>query len=195
MVAKVVAFAAILAVVALYLFWTARRLDRLHARIDAAAAALDAQLSRRDAHVLEFCDTVTLPRGVAVELRAAVAAATAIRGLGHDREVVENAVTRALVRAVKASRRSFLDASSAATDLHDEALRASFARGFYNDAVRDALAIRDRRVVRWLRLAGRAPHPAYFEMFDEELPVTRHEIAPAHYTPPSSRENSAGTPR
>jgi hypothetical protein len=43
--------------------------------------------------------------------------------------------------------------------------------------VRDALVIRDRRVVRWLRLAGRAPHPAYFEMDDEELPVSRISVA------------------
>ena len=37
-------------------------------------------------------------------------------------------------------------------------------------AVRDALAIRDRRTVRWLRLAGSAQHPSYFEIDDEELP-------------------------
>jgi len=176
-IAKIVAVLAILAVLALWLFWTARRLDRLHARIDAAAAALDAQLARRDAHVLEFCEAVTLPRGVDLQLRSAVAAADLVSGLGHDREVVENAVTHALAHAVRVSPRSFLEPSGAATDLHDEALRASFARGFYNDTVRDALVIRDRRMVRWLRLAGRAPHPAYFEMFDEELPVAPIPLA------------------
>jgi hypothetical protein len=174
--ARIVAALAILAVVALYLYWTARRLDRLHARIDAAGAALDSQLARRNSHVVEFCDAATLPAGVAEDLRVAVAAASFVPGLGHDREVVENGVTRALAIAVSASRRSFEAPSGAAIDLHDEALRASFARGFYNDAVRDALVIRDRRVVRWLGLAGRAPHPAYFEMFDEELPVAPHEM-------------------
>jgi hypothetical protein len=172
-VARIVAAVAILAVVGLYLYWTARRLDRLHARVDAAAAALDAQLARRGSHVLEFCDAVRLPRGTVEELRVAVAAAGFVPGLGHDREVVENAVTHALARAVKASRRSFEDGSDAARGLHDEALRASFARGFYNATVRDALVVRDRRMVRWLRLAGRAPHPAYFEMDDQELPVSR----------------------
>ena len=65
-----------------------------------------------------------------------------------------------------------------ATELHDEALRATFARRFYNDTVRDALVVRDRRVVRWLRLAGSAPHPAYFEMDDEELAVAERSRLP-----------------
>ena len=100
-----------------------------------------------------------------------------MHGLGHDREVAENALTRALARAVVASPTSFTEHSDAATNMHDEALRASFARGFYNDAVRDALVVRERRVVRWLRLAGHAPLPAYFEMDDEELPAPRISVA------------------
>ena len=36
----------------------------------------------------------------------------------------------------------------------------------HNDAVRDTLALRSRRLVRWLRLAGTAPLPAYFEIAD-----------------------------
>jgi hypothetical protein len=176
-VPQIVATLAILAVVALYLYWTARRLDRLHGRVDAAAAALDAQLARRGTHVIEFCDAMTLPADTEAALRAAVDAAGTVAGLGHDREVVENAVTRELAAAVVTARRRFADPSPAASGLHDEALRASFARGFYNDTVRDALVIRDRRVVRWLRLAGRAPHPAYFEMDDEELPVARIPVA------------------
>jgi hypothetical protein len=63
-------------------------------------------------------------------------------------------------------------------DVHDDALRASIARRFYNDTVRDALVVRDRRVVRWLALAGHAPHPAYFEMDDEELPTPGISVAP-----------------
>ncbi|MCW2667162.1 MAG: hypothetical protein JWN57_2124, partial [Frankiales bacterium] len=40
---------ALVVVLALYVTWTAGRLDRLHARVDAAWAALDAQLVRRAA--------------------------------------------------------------------------------------------------------------------------------------------------
>jgi 8-oxo-dGTP pyrophosphatase MutT (NUDIX family) len=36
----------------------------------------------------------------------------------------------------------------------------------HNDAVRDILALRSRRFVRWLRLAGNAPAPAFFEITD-----------------------------
>ncbi len=36
----------------------------------------------------------------------------------------------------------------------------------HNDAVRDTLVLRSRRLVRWFRLAGTAPLPAYFEIAD-----------------------------
>jgi hypothetical protein len=38
------------------------------------------------------------------------------------------------------------------------------ARRFHNDAVRDTLALRDQRAVRWLRLGGHAARPTYFEI-------------------------------
>jgi hypothetical protein len=176
-VVEIVAAIAILAVMGLYLFWTAERLDRLHARVDAAAAALDAQLGRRTTAVANFSRSTTLPAETAKLLQDAAARASKVSGLGHDREVVENALTRALSRALTASPASFTGRSAAATGLHDAALRARFARGFYNDAVRDALVVRDRRAVRWLRLAGHAPHPAYFEMDDAELPTPRIPVA------------------
>jgi hypothetical protein len=173
----VIAALVVLAILVLYAFWTARRLDRLHARVDAAGAALHGQLVRRSAAVAAFGSVVPLKPQVAVDLASVAGEASVATGLGHEREVVENAVTRALLNAVLNSPESFSEPSRAATELHDEALRASFARRFYNDTVRDALIVRDRRVVRWLRLAGRAPHPAYFEMDDEELPVTRISVA------------------
>jgi type II secretory pathway pseudopilin PulG len=174
-VGVVVAFAvlSIAAVLALYLLGTARRLDRLHARVDAAGAAFDAQLRRRSAVASSFADAVPLDPALAESLRDAAREAQAVAGLGHDREVVEHGVTRGLGWVVAKSPESLAAPSAAAAELHDEALRASFARSFYNDAIRDALVVRDRRIVRWLRLAGHAPHPAYFEMDDEELPVAK----------------------
>ena len=50
------------------------------------------------------------------------------------------------------------------------------ARRVHNDAVRDTLDLRSRRLVRWLRLAGTAPVPAYFEIAD-----------PQPWQPPSPR--------
>jgi hypothetical protein len=168
--------AAILAVVALYFVYTARRLDRLHARIDAASAALDAQLRKRSAAVVGLSEE--LPRQVAARLTDAAAAAQAIPGLAHDREVAENRLSRELAALAERRPAVFRSPTPAAVDVHDDALRASIARRFYNDTVRDALVVRDRRVVRWLALAGHAPHPAYFEMDDEELPTPGISVAP-----------------
>jgi hypothetical protein len=173
----VIAAIVVVVYLALYAVWTARRLDRLHARVDAAAAGLQAQLIRRDAAARQFAANVALPASLAESLVAAALATESVAGLGHDREIAETAVTRALTDVVTGSPGSFEAPSPAAAQLHDEALKASFARRFYNDTVRDALTVRDRRVVRWLRLAGHAPHPSYFEMDDEELPLTRISVA------------------
>jgi hypothetical protein len=171
-----VGVALVLGAFVLYAWWTARRLDRLHDRVDTAGAALHGQLLRRAEMAIAFGASLTRAPRVGVDLEDAAARAASVGGLGHDREVVENAVTRQLVRAV-ATCADQLEPTPAATEMHDEALRATFARRFYNDTVRDALVVRDRRVVRWLRLAGRARHPSYFEMDDEELAVPRISVA------------------
>ena len=50
----------------------------------------------------------------------------------------------------------------------------------HNDAVRDTLDLRSRRLVRWLRLAGTAPAPVYFEIADPQpwQPPPRSTPAP-----------------
>jgi hypothetical protein len=174
-VAEAIAVVCILAVLGLYCLGTAQRLDRLHARTDVAAAAFDAQLRRRTAAVAGFLARAALEPADSARLRDAAVDAEAVTGLGHDREVAESRVTRALVRAAATTPRAFAEPAGRAADLRDAVLRASFARRFFNDTVRDALVVRDRRVVRWLRLGGHAPHPSYFEMDDEELPAPRVE--------------------
>jgi hypothetical protein len=177
-VAFVIAALVVLAALVLYASWAARRLDRLHARVDAAGTALDAQLERRATAALAFGVVVPLDASVAAGLAATANAAAATPGLGRNREIAEHALTRALSAAVAgAGERAAPASRTALTEMHDEALRATFARRFYNDAVRDVLVVRDRRVVRWLRLAGRAPRPAYFEMDDEELAVSQISVA------------------
>lgn len=161
---------------ALYCYYTAKRLDRLHARVDMAAAALDAQLRNRAVATRDFLDTGTVVETLERELRRALDEAESCSGLGHDREVMENAVSRLLADVAEEQPRLFHAPTDAAVEVHDEALRATFARRFYNDTVRDALVVRDRRTVRWLRLAGTAPHPAYFEMDDEELPTPQDAV-------------------
>jgi hypothetical protein len=174
---RIVGIAAVLAVVALYCYYTAKRLDRLHRRIDAASTALESQLRRRAAAVADLLDADELSTSVAAKLRDAVAATASATELSHEREVVENALSRVLANLAERDPKVFLSPSPAAADVHDEALRATIARRFYNDTVRDALVVRDKRVVRWLGLAGHAPHPAYFEMDDEELPAPQISLA------------------
>jgi hypothetical protein len=138
----------------------ATRLDRLHVRTDAAWAALDAALCRR-ARAVNALD------GGAVRCAADAALwarAPAVRGTGPIREEVENELGRALA----VLDRTGLGPACAAR-LADAEQRVVIARRVYNDAVRDTLALRSRRTVRWFRLAGTAPMPRYFEIAE---PVT-----------------------
>lgn len=60
-------------------------------------------------------------------------------------------------------------ARSAACDLEVVLVKVALARHFYNDAVRDLLTLRARRLPRLLHLYGTAKAPAYFE-FDSSVP-------------------------
>jgi hypothetical protein len=159
-------FVAVAALLLVYAYWTARRLDRLHARVDAAAAALDAQLRLRTEAAADFAGRAELGPGDITRIAESAAIAAEVCGLGHEREIVENALSRTLAAAEAGAPGAFDPATPAAAALLDAMTRASFARRFHNDAVRDALVVRERRVVRWLHLAGRAPLPSYVEMDD-----------------------------
>ncbi|HET6816083.1 MAG TPA: NUDIX hydrolase [Mycobacteriales bacterium] len=156
----------------IYASWTAKRLDRLHARVDAAAAALDAQLRARGEAVTKFVAEGHASPTVAAELERAAAAVAGVSGLGHDRESAENELSRVLTAT---------DGELALTGggyaVADAATRASFARRFHNDAVRDVLVVRRRRVVRYLRLAGRAALPSYFEMVEPAMSGTPASVS------------------
>ncbi|HMC72360.1 MAG TPA: hypothetical protein VKJ07_24615, partial [Mycobacteriales bacterium] len=148
----------------LYSTWTARRLDRLHARVDAATAALDRQLRYRAEAALAFAPTAAGSAGR--DLTAAATAALEVAGLGHDREAAESALSRALqsVHGDVANDGANDAPNEGHSALADVMTRAVFARRFHNDAVRDALTVRRRRIVRWFRLAGTARLPSFFEM-------------------------------
>ncbi len=157
-------------VVGVYLSWTAGRLDRLHTRMDAARAALDAQLVRRASVVLEVATSGALdPASSLVLYEAAHAARQAEE---EHREVAESELSQAL-RAVFADAdqvevlKSAPGGVEAAEQLAAAVRRVPMARRFLNDAVRAARALRRHRKVRWFRLAGHAPFPLAFEMDDE----------------------------
>ncbi|AXI80698.1 LemA family protein [Peterkaempfera bronchialis] len=166
--------------IGLYLSWTAGRLDRLHARIDAARAALDAQLLRRASVSQELATSTLLDPAASIVLYQASHAA---RQADEDhREMAESELSQAL-RAVFAepeqatALRAAPGGEEALRDLTAAARRVPMARRFHNDAVRAARAVRTHRIVRYLRLAGHAPFPMAFEMDDEPPAVLTPEGA------------------
>ena len=143
-----------------YSAWTAGRLDRLHKRLDAARVALDAQLRERK--------RVAIVCGVVNRAEVAIERDHGAIELSHERERVENLLSRAI--------RDALEKPADLTPEHraqlvDVVTRTAFTRRFHNDAVRDALVLRRRRIVRFLHVAGHAPLPQYFEIDD----VAGHE--------------------
>lgn len=139
----------------------ATRLDRLHVRTDAAWAALDAALYRRALAASALHGYPALHRAAHAALRAGPSA----------REELENELGRSL----SALHRCGLDPACAGR-LADAEQAVVIARRVYNDAVRNTLALRSRRMVRWLRLAGTAPLPRYFEIVEPALPVYGLEL-------------------
>ena len=152
-------------VLGFYVTWTAGRLDRLHARVDASWAALDAQLVRRAAAA----------RAVAAHLEDDVAAraldeaaSAALDGTVDHREALENDLSRALKAALPLLVHD--DAGEAArAELETASTRVGLARSFHNAAVKDTRSIRLRRLPRALRLAGHRSLPQYFEIDDTAI--------------------------
>jgi 8-oxo-dGTP pyrophosphatase MutT (NUDIX family) len=132
----------------------ANRLDRLHVRTDAARAALLAACERR----------AVVSRVVARQVhdeRLRAAATRSERAPGGEREAAENDLSRLLGQVDRVALPEELRG-----ELAEAELRVMLARRVHNDAVRDTLALRSRRLVRLLRLAGRAPAPGYFDIVD-----------------------------
>jgi hypothetical protein len=174
----------VVAMVGVYVSWRAGRLDRLHARLEAARAALDVALVRRSSVALEFASSGLLDPATSL-LLASVAhdARSAPNGPGREggqedgqgreggQELPESDLTRAL-RAVfgqpgfRASLNGTEGADELLTELESAAHQVFLARKFYNDAVAATVAARRRPLVRLLRLAGGAPLPEFFEIED-----------------------------
>ncbi|KWX66374.1 NUDIX domain-containing protein, partial [Mycobacterium sp. NAZ190054] len=173
-----VLIAVLVAVILLTAGWayqTANRLDRLHVRYDLSWQALDAALARR----------AVVARAVAVEAhgggpegrRLAALADAAERASRPSREAAENELSAALARVNPASLPLALVA-----ELADAEARVVLARRFHNDAVRDTLALRERPLVRVLRLGGTAALPTYFEIAEGGDLSAREPAPPSRRT-------------
>jgi 8-oxo-dGTP pyrophosphatase MutT (NUDIX family) len=141
---------------------TANRLDRLHVRYDLSWQALDGALARR----------AVVARTVAIDGygssseggRLGALADAAERAPRPARENAENELSAALAMVDPASLPAGLIA-----ELADAEARVVLARRFHNDAVRDTLALAERRLVRAFRLGGTATLPSYFEIVEQAL--------------------------
>ena len=159
---------AALAIGGVYASWRAGRLDRLHARVETARAALDAALVRRSSVVLEIASSGLLDP----------AASLLLADLAHDaraaqsgRELAESDLTRALRAALgqpgfRAALAELGRGDELLAELEAAAHQVFLARKFYNDAVAATRAARRRWLIRVLRLAGGAPLPEFFEIDD-----------------------------
>jgi hypothetical protein len=146
-----------LIVLAVWAFRTANRLNRLHVRYDLSWQALDAALARRAVVTRAIAADAY---GTSPEGRRLVALADAAENAPRPaRERRENELSTALTVVDPAAVPAAL-----LTELGEAESRVLLARRFHNDAVRDTLALRDQRAVRWLRLGGHAARPTYFEI-------------------------------
>jgi hypothetical protein len=166
---------AVAVLVALWVDWTATRVHRLHDRTSAARASLDAQLVRRAAALQALAARSAAELGPERARRLAALAAASLDADSTTREAAENDLSRALHDLPPGADPDLLD------DIADAARRVGLARRFYNDAVRDTVALRRRRLPRLFRLGGRRPLPAFFEI-DDTVPDLRRP-APAAAPP------------
>jgi hypothetical protein len=164
---------AVVACIGVYISWRAGRLDRLHARLEAARFALDAALVRRSSVAMELASSGLLDPATSVLLAGAAHDA---RSAVDSREMPESDLTRAL-RAVF-SHPEFMallagreGAEELLTELESASHQVFLARKFYNDAVAATLAARRRWLAVIFRLAGRAPMPEFFEIDDSLVPA------------------------
>jgi 8-oxo-dGTP pyrophosphatase MutT (NUDIX family) len=159
LIVVIVVLVLVLAVFGAWAYQTANRLDRLNVRYDLSWQALDGALARR----------AVVARAVAIDAyggapeggRLAALADAAERAPRPARENAENALSAALAAVDPASLPAGLIA-----ELADAEARLLLARRFHNDAVRDTLALADRRMVRAFRLGGTAALPSYFEIVE-----------------------------
>ncbi|BBZ48450.1 membrane protein [Mycobacterium heidelbergense] len=149
---------------------TANRLDRLHVRYDLSWQALDGALARR----------AVVARAVAIDGygssseggRLAALADAAEHAPRPARENAENELSAALAIVDPASLPAGLVA-----ELADAEARVVLARRFHNDAVRDTLALAERRLVRAFRLGGTAALPSYFEIVERPHALAHDDLS------------------
>jgi len=189
MITDIVIVVAAALFIGVYVSWRAGRIDRLHARVEMARAALDVTLERRSSVALELATSGLLDPATSLLLASAVHGTRpgGARGgappdqYSRPRDLAESDLTRALRAAFsQPGFRSSLSGKEGADELLAEVEAAAhqvfLARKFYNDVVAATREARRRPLARLLRLSGKAKAPEFFEM-DDSL-VAENSSAP-----------------
>ena len=155
--------------IGVYVSWRAGRIDRLHARVEMARAALDVTLLRRSSVALELATSGLLDPATGLLLASAVHGTKDITS--RPRDLAESDLTRALRAAFsQPGFRASLSGKEGADELLAEVEAAAhqvfLARKFYNDVVAATREARNRPLARMMRLSGKAKAPEFFEMDD-----------------------------
>lgn len=186
LISWIVVAVCVLLVLAWYLSYSAARLDRLHAKVEGALSALDAQVVRRAEASLELANSGAIDPASGFLLAAAASEslervnertfeADLLEGQHFaGRETVESALTEVLHAALPVEVTRDIDAqggpgAAALERVREAGLRVQLARRFHNEAVKEVQRVRSKRVVRIFRLAGYADLPQTVE-FDDTLP-------------------------
>ena len=174
LVAALVALLLVLVGFGVWAYRAANRLDRLHVRYDLSWQALDAALARR-AVVARTVAANAFGGSSDAQAKELVASADAAETAPRQaREGCENKLAATLAMVDPAS-----VPAGVIAELADAEARVVLARRFHNDAVRDTLALRERRLVRLLRLAGTAKLPSYFEIAERSHALRQADHHPA----------------
>ena len=166
----------LLAVLGLYLSMTAGRLNHLHSRIDTARLGLSAHLLRRSAVALELASAGALdPASALIVADSAHTARLAADAEEDVRARAESDLTAALCTALEdpadlEQARGIAGVDALLVELDAACRRVELSRRFLNDAVRACRLVRQQRLVRWFRLAGRTPMPEAWD-FDDTRPA------------------------
>lgn len=160
-------FALLLTLVFLwYLTFTASRLDRLHHRVETSWASLDALLQRRAAIALEIAFIPSLDPAAAVVLtRSAYLAREAEMA---ERSEAEESLTNAIA-LIGESEDFHKEYPEISERLEVVTSKIRIAIDIHREAVATTKLQRSRPIVRFFRLAGRAPLPVVHPF--EEVPL------------------------
>ena len=170
---QVILIVSAVALVLSYVSWTASRLDRLTARVDAAWAALDAQLVRRAAAAGQLAAYERRHAGLVdddARVMEYVAQGARTAALG-DRQDIENDLTRTIRATLATGALRGTRAADLLVDLRDASIKVDFARQFYNDAVLANRSLRRRWLPRLLCRFRSDPVPGFFEIADAAIPL------------------------